>query len=52
MKIIEELNDLTNKLEIAAENESWNSVDEVYDDLTELIYRLSDGDLFQLSFDD
>ena len=52
MKIIEELNGLSNKLEQAFENENWNSVDEVYEEINELIYRLSDGDLLESIFDE
>jgi len=52
MKIIEELNELSNKLESAFETENWNSVDGVRDEINELIYRLSDGDLLEPIYED
>lgn len=52
MEIIKELNDLSNRLETACESESWSYVEEINEELNELIYRMSDGDLLHMNFEE
>lgn len=52
MEILKELNYISNQLQEAIESEDWTSVDEMTEQVNELIYRLSDGDLLHVGFED